>query len=113
MKYEINQIFRDDADYINKASFCNENGLQIIELQPDENGRRFQIIKPSLTPEEIKQNRIDELQSLLDKTDYIVTKLAEMQIMNNENFVAELSRYQNTIQNRVAWRTEIDRLLNE
>ena len=113
MKYEINQIFRDDADYINKASFCNENGLQIIELEPDEHGRRFQIIKPSLTTEEIKQNRIEELQYLLDKTDYIVTKLAEMQIMNNENFVSELARYQDTIQNRGLWRTEIDRLLNE
>ena len=113
MKYEINQIFRDDDDYINKASFCNENGLKIIELQPDENGRRFQIIQPTLSAEEIKQNRIDELQSLLDKTDWIVTKLAEMQITNRENFVAELSRYQNTIQNRDLWRTEIDRLLNE
>lgn len=113
MKYEINQIFRDDDDYINKASFCNENGLQIIELEPDENGRRFQIIKPTLTAQEIKQNRIDELQSLLDKTDWIVTKLAEMQITNRENFDTELSRYQNIIQNRVAWRTEIDRLLNE
>ena len=113
MNYEINQIFRDDADYINKASFCNENGLQIIELAPDENGRRFQIVKPSLTAEEIKQNRIEELQSLLDKTDYIITKLGEMQIMNSENFVSELARYQNTIQNRDMWRTEIDRLLNE
>ena len=113
MNYEINQIFRDDDDYINKASFCNENGLQIIELAPDEHGRRFQIVKPSLTPEEIKQNRIDELQNLLDSTDYIVTKLAEMQIMNRENFVVELSRYQSIIQNRVSWRTEIDRLLNE
>ena len=113
MNYEINQIFRDDADYINKASFCNENGLQIIELEPDEHGRRFQIIKPTLSPEEIKQNRIEELQNLLDSTDYIVTKLAEMQIMNSENYNYEFARYQNTIQNRVAWRTEIDRLLNE
>lgn len=113
MNYEINQIFRDDDDYINKASFCNENGLQIIELAPDENGRRFQLVKPTLTPEEIKQNRIEELQNLLDSTDYIVTKLAEMQITNSENFATELSRYQGTIQNRVAWRTEIDSLLNE
>lgn len=113
MKYEINLIFRDDADYINKASFCNENGLQIIELEPDEDGRRFQIIQPFLTNEEIKQNRIEELQNLLDKTDYVVTKLAEMQISNNENFSSELARYQDTIQNRVAWRSELDRLLNE
>ena len=56
---------------------------------------------------------MNELQFLLDKTDYVVTKLAEMQISNNENFSSELARYQGTIQNRVAWRSELDRLLNE
>ena len=62
---------------------------------------------------ENRQRRIQELKNLLDKTDYIVTKLAEMQITSNENFSSELARYQSTIQNRVAWRSELDRLLNE
>lgn len=65
------------------------------------------------TENEINQQRIAELNSLLSKTDYVVTKLAEMQISNNENFSSELARYQDTIQNRVAWRSELDRLLNE
>ena len=65
------------------------------------------------TENEIKQQRIVELNSFLSKTDYVVTKLAEMQISNNENFSSELARYQETIQNRVAWRSELDRLLNE
>lgn len=113
MKYSINQIFYDNEDYENISNYCNENGLEIVEIEPDEKGRRFQIIQPSLSINEIKQIRIQELQNLLQKTDYIVTKLAEMQITNNENFSSELARYQDTIQNRVAWRSELDRLLNE
>jgi len=113
MKYSINQIFYDNEDYENISIYCNENGLEIVEIEPDEKGRRFQIVQPSLSINEIKQNRIQELQNLLHKTDYVVTKLAEMQITNNENFSSELARYQETIQNRVAWRSELDRLLNE
>lgn len=113
--YEINSIFYEDEDYSNKVEFCNANGLAIVEIDPDSvNGqRRFQIVQPSLSIEEFKQNRMAELHSLLEKTDYVVTKLAEMQISNNENFSSELARYQDTIQNRIAWRSELDRLLNE
>lgn len=110
MGYEINQIFYEDNEYSQRAEFCNKNGLAIEEIEPDNKGRRFKIVKPF---ENEKQNRIEQLQNLLDKTDYIVTKLAEMQITNNENFSSELARYQDTIQNRVAWRSELDRLLNE
>lgn len=113
--YEINLIFYNDEDYSNKVEFCNANGLAIVEIDPDgfNKQRRFQIVQPSLSIEEVKQNRMAELTSLLDKTDYVVTKLAEMKISNNENFSSELARYQDTIQNRVAWRSELDRLLNE
>ena len=115
MDYNIDYIFtnENEKEYSNIAEFCNKNGYVIKEIEPDGNKRRFQIIQPTFSAEEIKQNRIAELQTLLHKTDWIVTKLAEMQITNSENLVTELSRYQNIIQNRVAWRTEIDRLLNE
>ena len=84
MNYKINQIFRDDDDYINKASFCNENGLQIIELAPDENGRRFQIVKPSLTPEEIKQNQMNELKQQLADMDYKTSKYVDGEYTQEE-----------------------------
>ena len=113
MNYTINQIFYENEEYEKISKYCNTNGLLIKEIEPDENGRRFQIVQPSLSIEEIKQIRMTELQNLLDKTDYIVTKLAEMQITNNENFSSDLARYQDTIQNRVSWRSELDRLLNE
>ena len=44
MKYEIGLIFVDDADYSNKAKWCNENGCYIEEIKPLEDGtRQFQI----------------------------------------------------------------------
>lgn len=52
--YNLGLIFRDDDDYSNKAEFCNENNLKIVEIENDERGRRFQIQEiDSLTTEEI------------------------------------------------------------
>lgn len=108
---KINDIFFEN-EYSNAFDYVTKNNLNIIEIEPIENKRRFQIIKSEFN-KDTKETRIFELQNLLNKTDYIVTKLAEMQITNNENFSSELARYQSTIQNRVAWRSELDRLLNE
>ena len=41
--YNIGDIFRCDNDFANKAKFCNENNLRIVEIEPDNIGRRFQI----------------------------------------------------------------------
>ena len=52
--YNLGLIFRDDDDYGNKAEFCNENNLKIVEIEKDERGRRFQIQEiDSPTTEEI------------------------------------------------------------
>ncbi|HIT62543.1 MAG TPA: hypothetical protein IAC38_03725 [Candidatus Caccovivens faecavium] len=52
--YNLGLIFRDDDDYGNKAKFCNENNLKIVEIEKDERGRRFQIQEiDSPTTEEI------------------------------------------------------------
>ena len=109
---ELNKIFYEN-DYNKAFEYISKHKMTIIEIEPDENGRRFQIVQPKVDETFQKEVRIQELQNLLDKTDYIVTKLAEMQITNNENFNSELARYQETIQNRVAWRSELDRLMNE
>ena len=60
-----------------------------------------------------KEERINELQNLLNETDYVVIKLYEMKLADNANFDSELIRYQETIQNRAAWRSELDRLSEE
>lgn len=41
--YSIGDIFYIDKDYGKRADFCNDNGLIIAEIEPDEKGRRFQI----------------------------------------------------------------------
>lgn len=109
---EKNSIFYENQ-YQEAFEFVQNKNLIITEINSDVNGRRFQIVQPTVDEISQKEIRKQELQNLLDKTDYIVTKLAEMQITNNENFNSELARYQDTIQNRVAWRSELDRLLNE
>lgn len=62
---------------------------------------------------ERRQKRIQELTLLLEKTDYIVTKLAELQMTNYSLYQSELARYQPKLIERHEWRSEIDSLLNE
>lgn len=109
---QLNTIFYEE-NYANAYNFAEQNNCTIKEIEPDENGRRFQIVQSTVDEISQKEIRKQELQNLLDKTDYIVTKLAEMKMTNIENFSSELARYQGTIQNRNAWRSELDRLLNE
>ena len=53
----INDIFYLDEHYSERAEYCNENNLMIVEIEPDENGRRFQI-------QEVPKIEIDELAEL-------------------------------------------------
>ena len=49
---QLNDIFSEE-NYIEAAEFANKNGYVIIEIEPDENGRRFQIQSFILTKEEV------------------------------------------------------------
>lgn len=52
--YSIGKIFKDNAEYDNIAKYCNDHNLRIVEIEPDTEGRRFQIqALPKLTREEI------------------------------------------------------------
>lgn len=119
MKYWENGFYEEQNENKTRYEITNEQWQNLLDEQSKgkqivtgTNGQPV-AIEHILSNEEQRQNRIFELQNCLDKTDYVVTKLAEMQISNNENFGSELARYQETIQNRVAWRSELDRLLNE
>ena len=111
--YKIGDVFYEYENYTEKVLFCNENGFIVEEIDADEKGRRFKIVQPVISRENLKQIRIQELKEKLRETDYVVTKLAEMQITNNPDFNFEFNRYQDIIQNRILWRSEIDKLLNE
>lgn len=66
--YNINDIFYLDDEYAKRAHFCNQNGLQIVEIEADEKGRRFQIQEmPAPTQEELNQREISKLKILLNK----------------------------------------------
>lgn len=46
--YQIGDIFYYDSEYSNRAMWCNEHGLIITEIAPDEKGNRcFQIQTPT------------------------------------------------------------------
>ena len=52
--YNVNDIFYLDNEYSLRARWCNENQKRIVEIEPDEKGRRFQIQDlPELTEEQI------------------------------------------------------------
>lgn len=53
--YKVGDIFTVDNEYSQRAQFCNENGLMIVEIEKSADGkRRFQIQEvPAPTKEEI------------------------------------------------------------
>lgn len=60
--YNLNDIFYIDEEYSARAKFCNENNYRIEEIEPDEKGRRFQIVDPSQDIRIQICNRISELE---------------------------------------------------
>lgn len=61
--YKVNDIFYFDEEYLERAEFCNESGnLTIKEIEPDENGRRFQIVEIVQGVNEIFSMELRELE---------------------------------------------------
>jgi hypothetical protein len=58
--YKIGEIFYFDDKYTDRVDFCNENNLTIIEIAPDEKGRRFTIKE---IPEPTEDDIIEILRS--------------------------------------------------
>ena len=62
LKISIGDIFTDDENYPKRAEWCNTNGCRIVELTPDKEGRRFEIVKiPQKKLSEAKADKIAEL----------------------------------------------------
>ena len=62
--YKLSDIFYEDEEYAARADFCNNNGYMIVEIEPDEEGkRRFQIQEVVLTD---TQKLKEELYTLED-----------------------------------------------
>ena len=84
-KEKLNYIGQDEelqkqaqeaqGEYINVARWCNEGQEYHIEEIDGEYYAVVENAKPS--PEELKQQEIQELKQYLQETDYVVVKIAE------------------------------------
>lgn len=95
MTYEIGLIFVDDKDYSNKAQFCNENGLIIKEIEPNEEGvRQFQICEiPAPSEEELLERELStELRTYEEKLADIKDRLAFAILLDDTDLIAELKQ---------------------
>ena len=83
-EFYVGQIF-EEMYPTEAADWCNENKKIMVEIEPENEVRRFQIQeKPEPTPEEIKQRRIAELKAQLNDTDYKIVKCSEYQLAGLE-----------------------------
>lgn len=61
--YKLNDIFYLDDEYSARSDFCNEKGnLTIKEIEPDEKGRRFQIVEVTYSEVELASIEISQLE---------------------------------------------------
>lgn len=61
--YKIGEIFKIEDNYSERADFCNNNNLIIVEIEKDTNGKRqFQIQEPKPpTKQELSIYEIDNI----------------------------------------------------
>ena len=107
-EFYVGQIF-EEIYPTESADWCNTNQKIMVEIEPENEIRRFQIQeKPEPSEEELKQRRIAELKSQLNNTDYVVIKIAEAETIEKQNMLRE--HYSDVIVNRKHWREEINSL---
>ena len=67
-KYYPGYIFHDGDDYPEIAAWCNANGCYIVELTPDADGRKFEIVEvPQKDLEAARADKIVELTAAKNK----------------------------------------------
>lgn len=72
MNFTINQIF--EKSYPSEAAdYCNKNGLRIVELERQNNTRRFQILENAISIDERSAFVREKRNQLLQKTDFTQT----------------------------------------
>ena len=105
-EYNENDIFYEDTEYSQRADWCNNSGkYHIEEIEPDENGRRFKIVR---NPEPTIQQQLWEILDNLANTDYIANKLIEAE---TEQERAEIrAEYAETLAQRRVWRNRASEL---
>lgn len=96
--YNVGDIFNLDSEYSVRANYCNQNGLTIVELEPDEQGRRFQIQKIEPTQKELGNKRKYEIQERLTQLDQdIIQDMAGEVVPDIEERKAEFVELHNEL----------------
>ena len=99
-EYNEHDIFYEDTEYSQRADWCNNSGkYHIEEIEPDENGRRFKIVK---NPEPTAQQELWEILDNLSATDYIANKLIEAETEQEREEIRQ--HYAETLAQRRVWR---------
>lgn len=63
---KIGDIFYLDEEYSERAKFCNNNNLVIEEIESDAKGRRFQIVKKTLSQIDTYEDEIVKIKNWFD-----------------------------------------------
>lgn len=109
MEYEVGLKFRLDDDYTNKARWCNAHDCFIEEIEPDAQGRVFQICQPPQpTQTELAQRELNTLLQNLSDTDYIANKLIEAETSEEQEEIRE--EYSEILAQRRVWRARAGQL---
>lgn len=98
----IGQIIYDDENYSQVAEWCNNNNCRLIEIEPDEKGRRFQVVENVVDDKFEKRLELNEVLTKLQETDYITNKIVEA---DTEEERAEIRQeYAEMLAQRKQWR---------
>lgn len=114
-----NTFYSEQDEYSTRTEISADEYEELLAKCTDDKQFISNILRRPVivTKQEIEHRKKSEqlytLRKNLADTDYIVVKLAEMQLRNDEDFAAEYERYAETIKNRELWRAEANRLLGE
>lgn len=106
MEYEINKVY-PDSEMANIYQWWETHRQYDINSLED-GGIMITLRDPAI----YKLERIEELKNYLSSTDYIVIKLYEAYMNNNEEYLELKNKYASIIQERVKARKEINKLEN-
>lgn len=108
---QLNDIFSKE-NYKEAVEFANKNGYVITEIEPDENGRRFQIQSFILTKEEVldllRTRREEECFPIINRGVLWYNTLTEEQRLELDKWYKEWLDITDTYKNAYKENSEID-----
>lgn len=94
-------------EYSEAYKYVSENGYTIEEIEPKGDERQFKIVEiPQPSEKDKAEERINELKTWLDETDYKIIKCYEASMLGQELPY----NLESLVQERNSWREEIREL---